>query len=92
MVNKEPTKRCIECGSFQVLTRDSRSSYTSPPSRMSYLADLGIERYVWRRLHCQDCRHRWSTCEVTLEEMQAVSSEMEELRKMAVKAGVMWES
>jgi transcriptional regulator NrdR family protein len=59
---------------------------------MGYLADLGIERYVWRRLHCQDCRHRWSTCEVTLEEMQAVSSEMEELRKMAVKAGVMWES
>ena len=92
MVNKEPTKRCIECGSFQVLTRDSRSSYTSPPSRMGYLADLGIERYVWRRLHCQDYRHRWSTCEVTLEEMQAVSSEMEELRKMAVKAGVMWES
>jgi len=92
MVNKEPTKRCIECGSFQVLTRDSRSSYTSPPSRMGYLADLGIERYVWRRLHCQDCRHRWSTCEVTLEEMQGISSEMEELRKMAVKAGVMWES
>jgi hypothetical protein len=24
--------------------------------------------------------------------MQAVSSEMEELRRMAVKAGVMWES
>ena len=59
---------------------------------MGYLADLGIERYVWRRLHCQDYRHRWSTCEVTLEEMQAVSSEMEELRRMAVKAGVMWES
>jgi DNA-directed RNA polymerase subunit N (RpoN/RPB10) len=92
MVKREPTKRCVECGSFQVWTRDSRSASTSPPSRMGYLADLGVERYVWRRLHCESCNHRWTTCEITLEEMQAVSAEMVELRRMAIKAGVMWAS
>lgn len=49
--------RCPECGSYNLGCKDTRESKTHPGRRA-------------RRHKCQDCGHRFSTIEITLEEYE----------------------
>ena len=87
-----PTKRydrcCTSCGAEGVGVIETRFVDVKPGNgqdsrRLCY--GLPVKSYIRRRRQCASCGHRFGTVEVSLEDIEATSLELENLRDQVAK-------
>jgi len=66
--------RCVECGSFQVSVKDTRTSGSkrTVAGKEKSLVPVVVDKVwgfnnIWRKRQCANCGHKWSTVEVSID-------------------------
>ena len=85
MPRKTYDRRCPDCGSQNVKVNESRfmaiDETDNNDPRRQFAHCLPLKDYTRRRRVCNDCGHRFTTVEVSQEDIDAVALEVEHLRE-----------
>ena len=79
---------CISCGAQGVRVSETRRmnvnrTNENQPSLLCY--GMPVKSYIRRRRHCLSCDHRFSTIEISQEDIEATCLELKNLRGQVAK-------
>ena len=88
MTSKKHDRCCTSCGAQGVRVSETRLmnvnlTNENQPSLLCY--GMPVKSYVRRRRHCLSCDHRYSTVEISQEDIEATSLELKNLRDHVAK-------